>query len=461
MQRTIKKSATLSGIGLHTGNQCTVTFKPAPINHGIIFVREDLENRPEIPANIDYVVDITRGTTLAINGVKVHTVEHVLAALAGLHIDNAIVALNSSEPPVIDGSSKPFVDVLLDAGITEQDYPKNYLIIEKPISYSEKDRGVDLVVVPSDEFRITFLVDYRSRVLGTQYTSLVDLDKEFIDEFAPARTFCFLHEVEELREHGIIKGGSLGNAIIVCDDPATTDLTRLKHLFDIKEDVFIGKNGIINDIKLRFPNEHVRHKVVDLIGDLALLGAPLKAHVLAARSGHAANVALAKILKKEYDKKRITARYQQTPVRGKYLLDIEAILKFLPHRFPFLLVDRVLDMVAGERIITLKNVTINEQFFQGHFPARPVMPGVLIIEAMGQAGALLLLNMYENPDTKLAYFTTLEKVKFRRAVVPGDTLICDLQMTAFRHSTCQFIGKAFVDGELAAEAILKAVIVDR
>ncbi len=461
MQRTIKKPISISGIGLHTGNECAITFKPAPINHGILFVREDLDNHPEIPANIDYVTDITRGTTLAKDGVEIHTVEHILAAIAGLQIDNLIVLLNSNEAPVLDGSSKPFVDVLLEAEIAEQDSPKEYLLIDKPIVYSEKERGVDVVVVPSDEFRITFLVDYRSPTLGTQYTSLVDLDKEFVEEFAPARTFCFLNEVEELREKGLIKGGSLNNAIIVCDDPQKADIEKLKRLFDVNSDVYIGKSGIINDVPLRFPNELVRHKVVDLIGDLALIGVPLKAHVLAARSGHAANVQLAKILKKEYEKKRITSRYQVAPIRGKYILDIEAIMKFLPHRYPFLLVDRVLDMTAGERIRTLKNVTINEHFFQGHFPGRPVMPGVLIIEAMGQAGALLLLNMYEHPENHLAYFTGLESIKFRRTVVPGDTLICELEMTRFRRNTCRFEGKAYVDGQVAAEAVLKAVVVDK
>jgi UDP-3-O-[3-hydroxymyristoyl] N-acetylglucosamine deacetylase/3-hydroxyacyl-[acyl-carrier-protein] dehydratase len=369
--------------------------------------------------------------------------------------------MNSNEPPVVDGSSKPFVDVLLEAGIAEQDYPKEYLTVDKPILYRNEEYKIDIVVVPSDEFRITFMVDYRSPALGTQYTSLVDLDKEFVDEFAAARTFCFLHEVEQLREEGLIKGGNLDNAIIVCEDPDKADLARLKKLFDIKEDVFIGENGIINNKELRFYNELVRHKVVDLIGDLALIGVPLKAHVLAARSGHAANVELAKILRKEYETKRITSRYQEKPVEGKYILDIEAIKKFLPHRYPFLLVDRVLEMVAGEKILTKKNVTINEHFFQGHFPGRPVMPGVLIIEAMGQAGALLLLNMYDEPEKYLAYFTGLEGIRFRKTVVPGDTLICELEMTRFRHNTCRFEGKAYVDGQVVAEAVLKAIVVEK
>ncbi len=460
-QRTIKKPVSLSGIGLHTGNHCTITFKPAPINHGIVFVRADIEGSPEIAAHIDNVVDITRGTTLAKNKVEVHTVEHVLAALAGLQIDNVIVTLDANEPPVTDGSSKPYVDVLLDADIVEQDHHKNYLVIDKPITYSEKDRGVDLVVVPSDEFRITFMVDYKSPALGTQYTSLVDLDEEFADEFASARTFCFLHEVEELKKQGLIKGGTLDNAIIVCDDPEAVDLNRLQNVFGIEEDVYVGKNGIVNDVPLRFPNELVRHKVVDLIGDLALLGMPLKAHVLAARSGHAANVELAKILKKERDIKKLTKRYQTEPIRGEYLMDIEAIMKFLPHRFPFLLVDRVVNMVAGERIVTLKNVTINEGYFQGHFPPKPIMPGVLVVEAMAQAGALLLMNMLDEPEKMWPIFTAIEGIKFRRQVVPGDALICDITLARYRHGLCKFVGAAYVDGEVAAEGVLKAAVVDR
>jgi UDP-3-O-[3-hydroxymyristoyl] N-acetylglucosamine deacetylase/3-hydroxyacyl-[acyl-carrier-protein] dehydratase len=461
-QRTIKKRISLSGTGLHKGVHSTVTFVPAPINHGVIFVRTDLENSPRIPADIEHVIDITRGTTLGINDVKVHTVEHVLAAIAGLQIDNLIVELSNSEPPGVDGSSKPFVDTLLKAGIADQDAPKNYLEIDTPLSYSEKDRGVDIVVTPSDDLRITFMIDYKNPALGTQYTSLVDLDKEFIDEFAASRTFCFLSEVEELFKVGLIKGGKLDSAIVIVDTELSPEKAEeLRKLTGHEEKIFAGKTGILNDVPLRFYNEPVRHKVVDLLGDLFLIGAPIKGHVLAARSGHAANVALAKQIRTLYEKKLLTTKYGAAAARGEYLLDINAVIKAMPHRYPMLLIDRIIDIEPRKKVVAIKNVTMNEPHFMGHFPERPVMPGVLIVEAMAQAGGFMLLNTIEAPDKKLVYFMGIDGVRFRKPVIPGDQIRFEIQMLQLRPNSCKMGGKAYVDGKLVAEGTFLAVVVDR
>ncbi|MEJ2722533.1 MAG: UDP-3-O-acyl-N-acetylglucosamine deacetylase, partial [bacterium] len=308
-QRTIKNEISMSGVGLHTGNTCNMTFRPAPPDHGIRFVRADLPGSPSVIADIDHVVDISRGTTLQDGEALVHTVEHVLAAFAGLQIDNLVVELDNNEPPVGDGSSRPYVDKLLDAGIITQDADKEYLEIDTPMAYSEPERNVDLVVAPSDDLRITFLIDYKNPALGTQYTTLVDLEKEFVDEFAPARTFCFLSEVEALKGAGLIRGGGLQNAIVIYDsDGGQVEVDRIRDALDLEEKAFVGETGIINDIALRFPNEPVRHKALDLLGDLALIGVPFKGHVLAARSGHKANVALARKMRELYKKKKIAGR---------------------------------------------------------------------------------------------------------------------------------------------------------
>ena len=461
-QRTIKKRISISGTGLHTGVDTTITFVPAPINHGVSFIRTDLEGCPEIPADIEHVVDIKRGTTLGINDTRVHTVEHVLAAIAGLQIDNLKVELSNSEPPVHDGSAKPFVDVLLQAGIAEQDAPKNYLEIESPLSYSEKDRGVDIVVTPSDDLRITFLIDYRNPALGTQYTPLVDLDKEFVDEFAASRTFCFLSEVEELYEAGLIKGGALDSAVVFADIELTEEKERkLRQLSGATTRLFVGKTGILNDIPLRFYNEPVRHKAVDLIGDLFLIGVPIKGHILAARSGHAANVALAKMLRNIQEKKMLTTKYGSGDRRGEYLLDINAIIKAMPHRYPMLLLDRIIDVEPKKRVVAIKNVTFNEPHFMGHFPERPVMPGVLIVEAMAQAGGFMLLNAIDEPEKKLVYFMGIDGVRFRKPVIPGDQLRFEIEMLQFRPSSCKIGGKALVDGKIVAEGTFLAVVVDK
>jgi UDP-3-O-[3-hydroxymyristoyl] N-acetylglucosamine deacetylase/3-hydroxyacyl-[acyl-carrier-protein] dehydratase len=436
-----------------------MTFRPAPPDHGIRFVRTDLPDHPWVIADIDHVVDISRGTTLQHGDAKVHTVEHVLASFAGLQIDNMIVELDGNEPPVGDGSAKPYVDRLLEAGIEDQAVDKYYLEIDAPMAYAEKDRQVDLVVTPSDDLRKTFLIDYKNPALGTQYTTLQDLKSEFVEEFAPARTFCFLSEIEMLKSQGLIKGGSLDTAVVIYDsDKGQVEVDRIRKAFDLQEEAFVGQTGIINDVPLRFYNEPVRHKTLDLLGDLFLIGVPFKGHVLAARSGHKANIALARKMRDLYKKKRIVSRYSD---KGKAFLDINAILKIMPHRYPFLLVDRIIDIEPDKRVTAIKNVTINEPFFQGHFPDHPVMPGVLVLEAMAQAGGILLLNAVENPQTKVVYFMSIDKAKFRRPVLPGDQLRFELKMLAMRRNTCKMSGEAFIDGELAAEAEFMAMVRER
>ena len=459
-KRTISQEVSYSGTGLHTGEKCTITFSPTGPDHGIKFLRTDIEGSEPIPADIDHVVDISRGTTIAIGEAKVYTVEHVLAALTGLGIDNVLIKMSGPEPPVGDGSAVPFVKVLQEAGYEEFEEDKEFLEVDTPMSYSEPDRKVDIVVTPSDDFRLTFMIDYANPALGTQYTSLVNLEQEFADEFAPARTFCFLSEVEMLRNQGLIKGGSLDTAVVIYDgNGSQIEVDRIKKAVGIEGEAFVGKSGIVNDIPLRFPNEPVRHKALDLIGDLTLIGVPLKGHVLAARSGHKANVALVKKLRSLYQKKRIADRFKQQ--KADAFLDINGIMKIMPHRYPMLLIDRIIDLEPEKKVTAIKNVTINEPFFNGHFPGHPIMPGVLIVEALAQAGGVLLLNAVEDPETKVVYFMSIDGVKFRKPVMPGDQLRFELKMLSFRRNTCRMEGKAYVDDKLVTEATLMAAIIDR
>ncbi len=459
-QKSIKKEVSVTGIGLHTGLDSTATFKPAQPNTGIRFHRMDLDNFPEILADIDHVTDISRGTTISQNNNRIHTVEHVLAAVVGLQIDNILIELTCKEPPVMDGSAKPFVDVLLKAGIDEQNAHRDELIIDRTITYSEPDRGVDIHVLPSDRFRVTFMTDYRVEALGTQYTAMYSLEEDFIKDYSSARTFCFFSEIMELKEAGLIKGGSTGNALVFLDREVMDDeVETIRELFNIKSKVSIGKNGILNGEKLRFPNEPVRHKVLDLIGDLALLGLPIRGHVIAARSGHAANVELVKKIKSTYSQKLAAKKLQQQTHSSKF--DIQAILQIMPHRYPFLLIDRILDVEPGKVVKALKNVTINEPFYQGHFPGQPVMPGVLILEAMAQAGGFLVLNSIKNPETKLMYFTAVDKARFKKSVIPGDQIYFEVSLLKFRLGTCKIEGRAFVDDKVVAIAQMMATVVDR
>lgn len=435
-QRTIKQSAVYSGIGLHTGNETTITFCPAPVNYGIRFVRTDFDHAPEIPCDIDHVIDITRGTTLGNNSVKVHTVEHILSAIAGLSIDNLRIELNANEPPVADGSSLPFVEKLQEAGVIEQDAPKRYFELHEPLWLSFED-DVYLVILPANELKITYTVSYKHPLLKSQFAAFVINNGVFAKEIAPARTFCFLHEVEELRQQGLIKGGNLNNAIVIGDDT------------------------ILNDT-LRFENEFVRHKILDLIGDLYLLGQPIKAHLVVVKSGHASNVKLVQKLRqlaKRHTVKSETSRPSALEHPVVPPLNIRRIQQILPHRYPFLLVDRILELEEDKRAVGIKNVTINEEYFEGHFPGHPVMPGVLLIEAMAQVAGVLILSKPGNKG-KLAYMLGVDNAKFRKTVVPGDQLRFEVEVKRLKGRTGKVQTYAFVEDNVVAEAELTFSLVE-
>ena len=460
-QRTIVKETSCVGTGIHKGVESKITFKPAPEDFGIRFKRMDVDGCPEIKADIDHVVDISRGTTIEENGVRIHTVEHALAACVGIGLDNVLIELSEKEPPVMDGSAIDFVEALLKAGVVKQNVPKNYLHIDEAVGYTDPARGVDIHIMPSDQFRVTFMLDYDYKSLGTQFTTMDEVEKNFATEIAPARTFCFLSEIEHLKEEGLIKGGNIDNAVVIVDKTIDEEeAEKLSELFGIEKEISLGSNGTLGGTEFRFDNEPVRHKALDLIGDLALLGMPIQGHVIASKSGHAANVELVKEIKKVY-KAKINRQKYPARISPKAMFDINSIIRLLPHRYPFVLVDRIVDITPGEKLTAYKNVSINEPFFQGHFPNQPVMPGVLVLEAMCQAGCFLVLNSVDNPMEKNMFFSSLSDSRFRHPIIPGDQLRLEMVLEKFRLGTALLVGKAYVEDKLVAEGKLKATVVDR
>jgi UDP-3-O-[3-hydroxymyristoyl] N-acetylglucosamine deacetylase/3-hydroxyacyl-[acyl-carrier-protein] dehydratase len=459
-QSTLKKAFTVSGTGLHTGKTVNMTFLPADVNYGYKFQRVDMENQPIIDADVDNVVDVSRGTTLEQNGAKVYTVEHVLAALVGMEVDNVLVQMDAEETAIMDGSSRPFVEKIEEVGILDQGEDRNFFEIPENVHFTDEENGVDIVAMPLDDYRLTVMVDYNSPVLGSQHASVTDL-REFKSEIASCRTFVFLHELEMLLKNNLIKGGDLNNAIVVVDRVVeSSELDHLASLFN-KPRVEVKKEGILNNVELRFQNEPARHKLLDMIGDLALVGRPIKAQVMAARPGHASNVAFAKKIKSLIKKseKEIKNKAPEYNPNVAPLFDNKQVSEFLPHKFPFLLVDKILSKTETE-IVAVKNVTADQYFFQGHFPGNPIMPGVLQLEAMAQAGGVLILSEVEDPEHWSTYFVKIENAKFKEKVVPGDTLVLKMKLMApIRRGLCLMQGKAYVGEKLVCEADMMAQIV--
>jgi len=454
-QHTIKHEVSISGIGLHTGQEVTLTFKSAPIDHGIRFKRVDLEGQPIIEADAKYVTETDRGTTLDKKGAKLQTIEHVLAACAGLKLDNLLIEINGEEPPILDGSSIQFIKVLKEAVPLAQNAMRKYFVVREEICYEDPETGMKIQAFPADEFSVSVSIDYDSKVLGFQETELKSLN-DFEAEYADARTFCFLHELELLLKHGLIKGGDLSNAIVYVEDKVEEkELNRLASIFK-KDTIGVCKDGYLNNLSLRHEDEAARHKLLDVVGDLMLVGAPIKGKIIAHKPGHGPNTTFAKLMKEVMKKqKNLPPAYDQnaTPV-----MDIHQIMDTLPHRPPFLLVDKILEL-GESRVVGLKNVTMNEDFFNGHFPGAPVMPGVLQIEAMAQVGGILILNTVPDPENYLTYFMKIDKVKFKHKVLPGDTLIFELELVSpIRRGICHMFGRAFVGNKVVMEGELMAQI---
>ncbi|MFH1759663.1 MAG: bifunctional UDP-3-O-[3-hydroxymyristoyl] N-acetylglucosamine deacetylase/3-hydroxyacyl-ACP dehydratase [bacterium] len=446
-QLTIAEEVSLKGTGLHSGKEAQLIFRQLPENGGIWFRRMDIEGKPRIKADIDNVKDISRGTTLGDNGVKVQTVEHLMAALFACDIDNILIDMKGEELPIFDGSAHEYFQAIKRAGIKEQEAEKRYIVIKEPILFEQDDKAISLF--RCEQFRLTFMIDYNHPALGAQHTTIFHMG-EFESEYSKARTFCFLSEIEDLREKNLIRGGSLNCAVVVQDKEVDEkEIEYLRSLFDIKESIKKGENGFLNNCDLRFPNELCRHKAVDLMGDFYLLGAPIRGQVLAARSGHAANIEMAKKIRKAGLRPVVPGSDERAP-----LMDIEDIKKILPHRYPFLLVDRVVEVERNKRIRAYKNLTVNEEFFQGHFPHYPIMPGVLQVEAMAQTGGLLMAQNIKNFENMNTIFMSINNCKFRRPVRPGDQMIIEVEILQLRRGICRMQGRTMVDGKIAAEADL-------
>ncbi len=458
-QHTIAAETSIRGVGIHSGQLVEMLLKPAEPNTGIIFQRVDIAGKPTVKADVDNVVETTRSTTIEANGAKISTVEHLLAALVGCRVDNVVIELNGPEVPILDGSAAPFVECIEKTGIKKQEAHKIYYTLQHNISFTDENKKVEMVALPYDHFRVNTLIDFNSPVLGTQHAALTHIS-EFNKQVAPCRTFSFFHELEYLIEHNLIKGGDINNAIVVVDKPVTEEqVQRIAKVFD-KKDVKINEGGFLNNLELRFPNEPARHKLLDVIGDLALVGYPFKAHIIANRPGHSSNVAFARKIKEHIKKYK---HRQQIPVYDPTkpaIFDIQAIEKKLPHRYPFLLIDKVIEL-TDKHVIAIKNVTYNEPFFQGHFPGNSIFPGVLQCEALAQAGGILTIP--DDPDHSYdTYFLKIDNCKFKNKVVPGDTMILKMELSnPVRRGICEMKGTIFVGDKLVAEADMVAQIVKK
>lgn len=455
-QKTLASEYKLNGVGLHTGKQVSMTLKPAPVNTGFVFIRTDLEGTPHIEADANYVTSTERGTTIEKKGVRIHTTEHLLAALTGMDLDNVYIEIDNSEVPILDGSSKFFVDAIEKAGIVEQEEDREYYIVKDIITFTDPETGSEITAIPSDEYQVTTMVDFGTKVLGTQNASIKSLS-EFKDQIANARTFSFLHEIEYLLDAGLIKGGDLSNAIVYVDKEITPETKeKLTKAFN-KDDVSIRPNGVLDNITLHYPNEAARHKLLDVVGDLALIGTRLKAKIIANKPGHQINTNFAKKLSKQI----AIAKRKNVPefdLTKEPIYDINDIIKILPHRYPFLLLDKVIEK-TDTTLVGVKNVTMNEPFFVGHFPQEPVMPGVLQIEAMAQLGGILVLGEIDDPKDYSTYFMKIENVKFKRKVIPGDTLILKVELIQpIRRGIVHMRGYGYVNDTIAVEAEMMALV---
>lgn len=455
-QKTLANECALSGVGLHTGREAKVVLKPAPANTGFVFIRTDLEGSPHVEADANYVTSTQRGTTIEKKGVEIHTTEHILAALTGMDLDNVFIEIDNSEVPILDGSAKLFVEAIEKAGVEEQEEDREYFVIKDIVTYTDPETGSEITAIPSDDYQITTMVDFGTKVLGTQNASIKNIS-EFKSEIANARTFSFLHEIEYLLEQGLIKGGDLGNAIVYVDKEITPETKEKLIKAFKKDDVNIRPNGVLDNITLHYPNEAARHKLLDVVGDLALIGTKLKAKIIANKPGHQINTNFAKKLSKQI----AIAKRKNVPefdLTKEPIYDINDIMNILPHRPPFLLIDKVIERTENS-LVGVKNVTMNEPFFVGHFPQEPVMPGVLQVEAMAQLGGIMILGEIENPRDYSTYFMKIENVKFKRKVIPGDTLILKVELLQpIRRGIVQMQGYGYVNDTIAVEAEMMALI---
>lgn len=458
-QHTLKESVTISGAGIHTGRSVTIVIKPAEPNTGINFQRVDLPGKPVVKADVDNVIETNRSTTIEANGARIGTIEHLMASLMGMQIDNALIEINGEEVPILDGSSQVFIDHLANAGVQKQKAEKIYYKIQHNITFVDEGKKVEMVALPYNGYRINTLIDFNSPILGTQHAALNNISN-FKNEIAPSRTFCFFHELEQLIAHDLIKGGDINNAIVVVDKPVDDEqVKRISKVFH-KDDVKVSEAGILNNLTLRFPNEPARHKLLDVVGDLALVGYPFKAHIIANRPGHSSNIQFAKKIKDHIKKYKYRQEIPKYDPNIPPILDIQDIEKTLPHRYPFLLVDKIIEL-SETHVVAIKNVTYNEPFFQGHFPGNSVMPGVLLAEALAQTGGFIAIpqNSTDKYDT---YFLKIDNCKFKQKVVPGDTLILKMELLhPIRRGICEMKGTVYVGDRVVTEAVLIAQIVKR